>query len=128
RHRSAPLATSGRFCAVAETEDANGQEAPQPAYPEHWEADVVLRDGSAAQLRPITSADAEELVEFYSRVSDQSKYFRFFAPYPRLSDRDVERFTQVDYDRRVAFVVTLGPSIIAVGRYDAVDEHEAEVA
>ncbi len=41
------------------------------------------------------------------RVSEQSKYFRFFAPYPTLSDKDVTRFTTVDNDRRVAFVVTL---------------------
>ncbi|MGH3359874.1 MAG: hypothetical protein ACRDO7_13820, partial [Nocardioidaceae bacterium] len=48
-------------------------------YPGHWEADVVLRDGRAAQLRPITVDDRANLVDFYSRVSDQSKYFRFFA-------------------------------------------------
>ncbi|MGH3423928.1 MAG: GNAT family N-acetyltransferase [Nocardioidaceae bacterium] len=100
----------------------------RPSYAEHWEADVVLRDGRAAQLRPITSDDAEGLVEFYSRVSDQSKYYRFFAPYPTLSERDVARFTHVDYNRRVAFVVTIGTAIIAVGRYDAIDESEAEVA
>ncbi|HLR85380.1 MAG TPA: GNAT family N-acetyltransferase [Nocardioidaceae bacterium] len=97
-------------------------------YPRHWEADVVLRDGRAAQLRPITPDDGQGLVDFYDRVSDQSKYFRFFAPYPKLSDRDVERFTNVDYQSRVAFVVTLAKQIIAVGRYDAIDDREAEVA
>ncbi|VXB98283.1 bifunctional GNAT family N-acetyltransferase/acetate--CoA ligase family protein [Aeromicrobium sp. 9AM] len=95
---------------------------------EHWEADVLLKDGRVAQLRPILEADAERLVEFYSRVSEQSKYFRFFAPYPTLSDKDVTRFTTVDNDRRVAFVVTLHATIIGVGRYDAVGDDEAEVA
>lgn len=95
---------------------------------EHWEADVLLKDGRVAQLRPILEADAERLVEFYSRVSEQSKYFRFFAPYPTLSDKDVTRFTTVDNDRRVAFVVTLHSTIIGVGRYDAVTDDEAEVA
>ncbi len=95
---------------------------------EHWEADVLLKDGRVAQLRPILEADAERLVEFYSRVSEQSKYFRFFAPYPTLSDKDVTRFTTVDNDRRVAFVVTLHSTIIGVGRYDAVGDDEAEVA
>lgn len=95
---------------------------------EHWEADVLLKDGRVAQLRPILAADAERLVEFYSRVSEESKYFRFFAPYPTLSDKDVARFTTVDHDRRVAFVVTLHSTIIGVGRYDAVSEDEAEVA
>jgi succinyl-CoA synthetase alpha subunit/RimJ/RimL family protein N-acetyltransferase len=98
-------------------------------YPSHWEADVLLADGRAAHLRPIVADDAEALVDFYDhRVSSESKYMRFFAPYPTLSQRDVERFTHVDYVERVAFVVTLAGDIIAVGRYDRVDEEQAEVA
>ncbi len=100
----------------------------QHTYPAHWEADVLLLDGGAARLRPIRPDDGELLVEFYSRVSPESKYLRFFAPYPTLSDRDVERFTHVDHHDRVAFVVTVAQRIIAVGRFDRIDEHEAEVA
>ena len=96
--------------------------------PRHWEADVVLRDGKTAHVRPIRPEDAELLVEFYERVSDRSKYYRFFSPMPHLSDRDVARFTQVDHDQRVAFVMTLQGQIIAVGRYDVVAPGEAEVA
>lgn len=99
---------------------------PEPVR--DWAADVLLRDGRVAQLRPIVPADAEEFVAFYARVSDESKYFRFFAPHPTLSARDVEHFTRVDHDRRVAFVVTAGARIIAVGRYDAVGSDIAEVA
>ncbi|MDT9594586.1 GNAT family N-acetyltransferase [Nocardioides zeae] len=99
-----------------------------PEAPHHWEADVVLRDGRTAHIRPIGPGDAELLVSFYARVSDESKYYRFFAPMPRLSERDVLRFTNVDHDRRVAFVITVGENMIAVGRYDAVDDEHAEVA
>nr|CAA9327020.1 MAG: Protein lysine acetyltransferase Pat [uncultured Nocardioidaceae bacterium] len=98
------------------------------AYPIHWEADVVLRDGSTAHVRPITPDDAHGLVDFYARVSDESKYYRFFAPYPVLSPRDIKRFTEVDQHERVAFVVTRGTDIVAIGRYDAIDERSAEVA
>lgn len=52
------------------------------SYPAHWEADVVLRDGGTARIRPITTDDAGRLVSFYEQVSDESKYYRFFAPYP----------------------------------------------
>ncbi len=93
-----------------------------------WEADVLLRDGRVAQLRPIVPADSDEFIAFYGRVSEESKYFRFFAPYPTLSPRDVRRFTVVDHERRVAFVMTLHGQIIAVGRYDATSDDEAEVA
>ena len=99
-----------------------------PGYPREWEADVLLADGGVAHLRPIRPSDAERLVAFYDRVSPQSKYFRFFAPYPRLSDRDGKRFTEVDYVDRVAFILTLGDEMIAVGRYDRVEDDHAEVA
>lgn len=98
------------------------------AYPAHWEADVVLADGATAHLRPITANDADLLVAFYQRVSDESKYFRFFAPYPRLTQRDIERFTNVDHDRRVALIITVGDDMVAVGRYDYVGDEKAEVA
>ncbi|MCT2590632.1 GNAT family N-acetyltransferase [Streptomyces sp. N2-109] len=90
-------------------------------YPTHWEADVVLRDGGTARIRPITPDDAERLVAFYEQVSDESKYYRFFAPYPRLSDRDVRRFTHHDYDDRVGLAAMVGDEFIATVRYDRID-------
>ncbi|WUH90475.1 GNAT family N-acetyltransferase [Streptomyces sp. NBC_00433] len=91
-------------------------------YPVHWEADVVLRDGAIAHIRPIGPDDAGRLVDFYEQVSDESKYYRFFAPYPRLSDRDVHRFTHHDYDDRVGLAATVGGEFIATVRYDRTDE------
>ncbi|RKT10891.1 acyl-CoA synthetase (NDP forming) [Streptomyces sp. 1114.5] len=93
----------------------------QPDYPQHWEADILLRDGGTARIRPITPADAGRLVEFYEQVSDQSKYFRFFAPYPRLSDKDVRRFTHHDFVNRVGLAVVVRDRFIATVRYDRID-------
>ncbi|WP_329419640.1 GNAT family N-acetyltransferase [Streptomyces sp. NBC_01693] len=97
------------------------EQSPHHAYPDHWEADVVLRDGGTARIRPITTDDAERLVSFYEQVSDESKYYRFFAPYPRLSARDVHRFTHHDYVDRVGLAVTIGGEFIATVRYDRID-------
>ncbi|MGW6979740.1 bifunctional acetate--CoA ligase family protein/GNAT family N-acetyltransferase [Streptomyces sp. NPDC054932] len=91
-----------------------------PSYPAHWEADVVLRDGGTARIRPITTEDAGRLVSFYEQVSDESKYYRFFAPYPRLSDRDVRRFTHHDYVDRVGLAATIGGEFIGTVRYDRI--------
>ncbi|WP_438291249.1 bifunctional acetate--CoA ligase family protein/GNAT family N-acetyltransferase [Streptomyces sp. HUAS TT7] len=95
--------------------------ASDPAYPAHWEADVVLRDGGTARIRPITTEDAERLVSFYELVSDESKYYRFFAPYPRLSAKDVHRFTHHDYVDRVGLAATVGGEFIATVRYDRIN-------
>jgi acyl-CoA synthetase (NDP forming)/GNAT superfamily N-acetyltransferase len=99
-----------------------------PAWTRAWEADVVLRDGGAAHIRPIRPADADALQAFHVAQSPRSTYLRFFAPMPRLSPRDLARFTTVDHHDRVALVVLVGEAIIGVGRYDRVGDGVAEVA
>jgi acyl-CoA synthetase (NDP forming)/RimJ/RimL family protein N-acetyltransferase len=98
-------------------------------YPEHWEADVVLRDGGTAHLRPIHPTDADAVQAFHTGQSQNSIYMRFFAFKARLSSKELKRFTEVDYKDRVAFVITIGGEIIGIGRYDRLDDPtEAEVA
>ncbi|GAA4960004.1 bifunctional GNAT family N-acetyltransferase/acetate--CoA ligase family protein [Yinghuangia aomiensis] len=91
-----------------------------PAYPAHWEADVVLRDGATAHVRPVGPDDAQRLVDFYARVSDESKYLRFFTPYPRLSERDVRHFTHHDWVDRVGLGLFSGGNMVAIVRYDRI--------
>ncbi|OLZ63549.1 acyl-CoA synthetase [Streptomyces sp. IMTB 2501] len=81
---------------------------------------MVLRDGGTARIRPITIDDADRLVSFYEQVSDESKYYRFFAPYPRLSAKDVHRFTHHDFVDRVGLAATIGGEFIATVRYDRI--------
>ncbi|WP_234101566.1 GNAT family N-acetyltransferase, partial [Streptomyces venezuelae] len=115
----------------------SASDQPEHDYPDHWEADVVLRDGGTARIRPITADDADRLVSFYEQVSDESKYYRFFAPYPRLSAKDVHRFTHHDFVDRVGLAATVGGEFIATVRYDRINDRglpasapadEAEVA
>ncbi len=90
--------------------------APKP--PPHWEADIVAADGGTVHLRPICPEDADGLTGLMDRSSDQTRYYRFFGPMKRLSEKDLHRFTHVDHVDRVAFVVLLGEQVIAVGRFD----------
>jgi acyl-CoA synthetase (NDP forming)/RimJ/RimL family protein N-acetyltransferase len=93
------------------------------------ETDVVLSDGGTVHVRPITAADADRLIAFHSRLSAESVYYRFFSPKPRLTEKEVEKFTNVDMIDRVALVAVLGDDIIAVARYDRwPGKDEAEVA
>ncbi|CAM3782403.1 GNAT family N-acetyltransferase [Smaragdicoccus niigatensis] len=100
----------------------------QPPFPEHWLADVLASDGGVVHLRPITPDDAERLVAFHSRLSDETRYLRYFGPYPTLSEQDVYRATHVDHRNRVALISQLGDDIIAVGLYEANADGSAEVA
>ena len=100
----------------------------EKGYPQQWEADVVLRDGSVGHVRPITPQDAAGIRAFHAKQSDESIYLRFFAPLRELSERDVHRFTNVDHVTRVALVVTVRADIIGIGRFDKIDATSAEVA
>jgi acyl-CoA synthetase (NDP forming)/RimJ/RimL family protein N-acetyltransferase len=93
-------------------------------------ADVLLSDGSAVHLRQIRPEDAPAIVEFHSTLSDRTRYLRYFSPYPRIPERDLERFVNVDHRDREAFVIVSGPRIMAVGRYERLgpDSPDAEVA
>lgn len=112
--------------------DGAPAQATVPAYPRHWEADVVLRDGGTAHVRPIRPEDADALQAFHVGQSQRSTYFRFFAPLERLPDAELARFTRVDHTDRVALVAVTQEGaderIIAVARYDRTEQGTAEVA
>ncbi|MBI2705611.1 MAG: GNAT family N-acetyltransferase [Actinobacteria bacterium] len=114
--------------------DGGDRQAPvglgqPPDYPARWESDIVLSDGGTAHVRPIVPGDADRLAAFHERQSSESIYFRFFSPRPKLSARDLERFTQVDYLDRMAFVALLGDDIIGMASYDRWrSQREAELS
>jgi RimJ/RimL family protein N-acetyltransferase len=88
----------------------------------NYTADDVLRDGAPVRIRTIRPDDKARLAEFHERLSPESIYYRFFEYKRALTERDLQYLTEVDYDRRVALVATLGPeadaAIVGVARYD----------
>lgn len=98
-------------------------------YPAVWESDVVLTDGGTVHLRPIRSDDDAGLLGLFARLSSESIYMRFFSPMQAPTDQQLQHFTHVDYDNRMALVAELGDEIVAVARYDrTLGDDEAEVA
>ena len=53
----------------------------------HRPGDVVLRDGSTVQVRPVRPGDAAELEVFLAELSSGSLYRRFFSMAIDLADK-----------------------------------------
>ncbi len=74
-------------------------------------------------IRPIRPEDAELEQDFHSRLSADTKYFRFMQALQELTPEMIVRFTQIDYDREMAFIaITHNPDLnqtkeLGVGRY-----------
>jgi len=86
--------------------------APDPVYshlaihpfPKALERPLRLSDGAVLNLRPVRPEDAEAEQRFVARLSDLTLYRRFHAPVRELTLDRLVRFTQIDYDREMAFV------------------------
>jgi acyl-CoA synthetase (NDP forming)/GNAT superfamily N-acetyltransferase len=102
---------------------------PQAPYPVQWEAYVLASDGGIVHVRPVRPDDADQLVALHARLSDRTRYLRYFGAYPRISPRDLYRSTHVDHDNRVVLVAETGGEIVAVSLYDRIaGTTDAEVA
>ena len=86
-------------------------------YPGELEGEIRTRDGRAVRVRPMRPEDAGREKRFFDRLSERSRYQRFMQYLPRLSDRMLARFTQLDYDRELALVALWEGEFVAVGRY-----------
>jgi RimJ/RimL family protein N-acetyltransferase len=90
---------------------------------------ITFEDGIDLVVRPISPADAAALSRFHSHLSARSVQQRYFYPHTDLSLDEVTHLTQVDGQDRVALVVERAGEIVAVGRYDRLDDPRvAEVA
>ena len=94
----------------------------------HDPTDVILRDGATLRLRPPLAADAEGMLDFFSRLSDRSRYLRFHG-FPALGQKLVTPFLDPDWDERGALIGCFEGRIVALANYARLrDRRAAEVA
>lgn len=88
----------------------NSWEIPKPAirpYPVQYAGQIVLKDGTKLNVRPIRPEDEPEYVRFHATLSDQSVYRRYFFPLTLESRVQHDRLTRmcfIDYDRQMALI------------------------
>ncbi len=90
---------------------------------------VTLRDGARVRLRPIAPDDKPLLAASFERLSEESRYRRFFTHKNQLSAAELDYFVDVDHKDREA-IIAIEPSsgeLLGVARYIRWGE-DAEVA
>ena len=90
---------------------------PYPAELEQW----IEFGGRRVLLRPIRPEDEPQHRELLSRIRLSDVQFRFFCARREFSHSELARFTQIDYDREMAFIATTGhaagtPETLGVAR------------
>ncbi len=97
-------------------------------YPTEREADIALRDGSTARVRPVRANDGPAIRAFLAALSPDSIVFRFFGM-PNL-EWVISWSVDVDYSDRFALVAETGdpPRIVAHAAYVRGVGARAEVA
>ena len=76
-------------------------------YPAHLTQEWDQPDGRTVTIRPIRPEDADLEQAFVKGLSEESKYYRFMDTLRELTQSMLVRFTQIDYDREMAFVATI---------------------
>jgi acetyltransferase len=74
-------------------------------YPKEWERTQDLPGIGVMTLRPIRPEDAQGLAQLVSSLTPDDARMRFFTPLRKLTPIALARFTQIDYDREMAFVL-----------------------
>lgn len=76
-------------------------------YPSHLIQEWNMKEGVKVRVRPIRPEDAEIEQNFVRNLSDESRYSRFMGDIKELSQSQLVRFTQIDYDREMALIAVI---------------------
>lgn len=76
-------------------------------YPDQYQKDVVLSDGTKVHLRPIRPEDEPLERSMFDFLSRETVYYRFFGYIPTVNHDMLSRYTHIDYDREMALIATV---------------------
>lgn len=89
--------------------------------PATYDESAFLKNGIKVRVRAIRPSDKAMIVEAFQNLEPESIYTRFFHAKKMLTDEDLRKITEVDFDTEVALVVTIGAegdeTIIGAGRF-----------
>jgi acetyltransferase len=109
------LLTHGRMVAVDARMIIEPSPVPAPRhltispYPNQYESDWLMRDGTPVLLRPMKPEDEPLVADFLHKCSDDTIYFRYFRLIKKWTHEMLIRFTQNDYDRELGLMAVGQP-------------------
>jgi acetyltransferase len=74
-------------------------------YPQELE-EAIVWNGQDVTLRPVRPEDGAAHVAFFNALEPEDVRYRMFIRVRELQPSQLARFTQVDYDREMAFIAT----------------------
>ena len=90
---------------VARAETAGAERLAIQPYPQQFEERVEFA-GRTLLLRPIRPEDEPQHARFLAAVRPEDLQLRFFRVVRAFEHSQLARFTQIDYDREMAFIAT----------------------
>ena len=90
-------------------------------YPAELSSEHTFKGGVKVRFRAIKPSDEEEMRRLFYRFSDQSVYYRYFAPIKVMPHAKMQEYVNVDFGRVLSIVGLVGESgrghIIAEARF-----------
>ena len=75
-------------------------------YPQELEESLTLPSGRQLLIRPIRPEDEPAHYELFKHFTPEDIRFRFFRMVKQFPHSEMARFTQIDYEREMAFIAT----------------------
>ena len=123
-----PVAIDARIVVVPSEVSAPRHLIISP-YPNQYESDWLLKDGTPVLIRPVKPEDESLVADLLDNCSEQTIYFRYFSVIKSWPHEALIRFTQNDYDREIgiaAIGLPPGPTVMmGVGRLVVIPERDA---
>lgn len=79
--------------------------------------EVRLRTGETVTVRALVPEDRELVADAFARLSERSRYLRFFSPMPTLPARTLDALMAVDHCDHVALVALHAGEAAGVTRF-----------
>ncbi len=101
-----------------------------------YDVTETLKSGLDVRIRAIRPDDKERILEAFRNLEQESIYTRFFQNKTTLTDGELVKITELDFNNVVGLVVTIGQdddeTIIGTGRYSTFQDpggaYSAEVS